>query len=58
MMHCHILQHMVMGMQTIFAFGNHSAIKAQSAPVDGGYLTYGGSACGNITYFPLAQHFI
>jgi hypothetical protein len=48
MMHCHILQHMVMGMQTVFAFGNHSAIKAQSAPVDGDYLTYGGWAYGTL----------
>ncbi|GIJ91150.1 hypothetical protein Asppvi_010115 [Aspergillus pseudoviridinutans] len=57
MMHCHILQHMVMGMQTVFSFGNQTAIKAQSAPVDEGYLTYGGSAYGNVTYFPLVQHF-
>ncbi|KAJ5820340.1 hypothetical protein N7474_005931 [Penicillium riverlandense] len=57
MMHCHILQHMVMGMQTVFAFGDQTAIRAQSGPVDNGYLTYGGSAYGNATYYPLVQHF-
>ncbi|OGE47865.1 hypothetical protein PENARI_c035G09877 [Penicillium arizonense] len=57
MMHCHILQHMIMGMQTVFAFGDQAAIIAQSDPVDEGYLTYGGSAYGNATYHPLVQHF-
>jgi L-ascorbate oxidase len=57
MMHCHILQHMIMGMQTVFAFGNQTDILAQSDPVDEGYLTYGGSVYGNATYHPLVQHF-
>ncbi|KAJ5853552.1 hypothetical protein N7534_006095 [Penicillium rubens] len=57
MMHCHILQHMVMGMQTVFAFGDEADIRAQSGPVDEGYLTYGGSAYGNATHYPLVQHF-
>ncbi|CAG8262656.1 unnamed protein product [Penicillium olsonii] len=57
MMHCHILQHMVMGMQTVFAFGDQEAVMAQSGSIDGGYLVYGGSAYGNSTYNPLVQHF-
>ncbi|CAG7976309.1 unnamed protein product [Penicillium nalgiovense] len=57
MMHCHILQHMVMGMQTVFAFGDQADIRAQSGPVDEGYLTYGGSVYGNATHYPLVQHF-
>ncbi|KAJ5297898.1 hypothetical protein N7508_008147 [Penicillium antarcticum] len=57
MMHCHILQHMVMGMQTVFAFGNRSDITVQSDPVDEGYLTFGGSAYGNVSYDPLVRHF-
>lgn len=57
MYHCHILQHMVMGMQTVFTFGNREDIVANSGPVDAGYLTYGGSAYGNATRAPLAQHF-
>jgi hypothetical protein len=32
-----------MGMQTVFAFGDEADIRAQSGPVDEGYLTYGGS---------------
>ncbi|KAJ5345731.1 hypothetical protein N7452_003735 [Penicillium brevicompactum] len=57
MMHCHILQHMVMGMQTVFVFGDEAAIEEQSGPVEGGYLTYGGSAYGNSTFSPMVQHF-
>ncbi|KAK8050128.1 hypothetical protein PG994_011858 [Apiospora phragmitis] len=40
MMHCHVLGHMVMGMQTVW-------------PYVGGYLDYGGSAYGNDSYDPL-----
>ncbi|KAL5338357.1 Cupredoxin [Aspergillus crustosus] len=57
MFHCHILQHMVMGMQTVFTFGDRDDILAQSGPVNEGYLVYGGSAYGNATRAPLAQHF-
>lgn len=57
MMHCHILQHMIMGMQTVFTFGDLADIVARSGPVDNGYLTYGGSAYGNGTHWPAVQHF-
>ncbi|KAL4807470.1 Cupredoxin [Aspergillus unguis] len=57
MYHCHILQHMVMGMQTVFTFGGREDILGQSGPVDDGYLTYGGSAYGNAERDPLVQHF-
>ena len=57
MMHCHILQHMVMGMQTVFAFGNQADIKAQAGPISQGYLTYGGSAYGNDIHHPIVRHF-
>lgn len=57
MYHCHILQHMVMGMQTVFTFGDQKDILAQSQPVDVGYLTYGGSAYGNSTHPPSVRHF-
>lgn len=56
MYHCHILQHMVMGMQTVFTFGDRGDILAQMGPVDPGYLTYGGSAYGNATWAPRVQH--
>lgn len=57
MMHCHILQHMVMGMQTVFTFGNQTDMMAQSGPIGQSYLTYGGSAYGNDTSSPTVQHF-
>ncbi|KAL4784881.1 Cupredoxin [Aspergillus varians] len=58
MYHCHILQHMVMGMQTVFTFGDREDILAHSGAVDAGYMTYGGSAYGNARRAPLAQHFM
>ncbi|KEF57337.1 L-ascorbate oxidase [Exophiala aquamarina CBS 119918] len=55
MMHCHILQHMTMGMQTVWVFGNASSILAKfpNPPYINGYLDYGGDAYGNDTYDPL-----
>ena len=49
MMHCHILQHMIMGQQTVWVFGTPEEIVANAAPVDGnldGYFTYGGDVVG------------
>ncbi|KAJ4149869.1 hypothetical protein LMH87_010647 [Akanthomyces muscarius] len=57
MMHCHILHHMVMGMQTVFVFGNEEDIKEQAGPVADGYLTYGGSAYGNSKRSPEVRHY-
>ncbi|KAI0475561.1 L-ascorbate oxidase [Xylariaceae sp. FL0804] len=54
MMHCHILQHMVMGMQTVWVFGDAAAmINKIPQPYIAGYLQYGGDAYGNDTYDPL-----
>ncbi|KAK6332886.1 hypothetical protein TWF696_002905 [Orbilia brochopaga] len=54
MLHCHILQHMVMGMQTVWVFGNASEIVGRAPlPYVAGYLEFGGSAYGNDTYDPL-----
>jgi L-ascorbate oxidase len=57
MMHCHVLQHMIMGMQTVFIFGNEEDIVDQSGTVSDGYLTYGGDAVGNRNRDPVVQHF-
>ncbi|KAK2763082.1 hypothetical protein FQN54_009716 [Arachnomyces sp. PD_36] len=57
MMHCHILHHMVMGMQTVFIFGNEEDIASQSGPVNDGYLTYGGDSVGNDGRAPVVRHF-
>ena len=57
MIHCHILQHMVMGMQTVWVMGNESEI--MTVPWEGvqGYLEYGGSVYGNGTHEPRVVHF-
>jgi FtsP/CotA-like multicopper oxidase with cupredoxin domain len=49
MMHCHILQHMIMGQQTVWVFGTPEEIQQNIQPVDGvldGYFTYGGDVVG------------
>ncbi|ETS75598.1 hypothetical protein PFICI_12542 [Pestalotiopsis fici W106-1] len=54
MMHCHILPHMVMGMQTVWVFGNATEIMSEiPQPYINGYLEYGGSAYGNDSSDPL-----
>ncbi|KAL4876999.1 Cupredoxin [Aspergillus karnatakaensis] len=57
MMHCHTLQHMVMGMQTVFVFGDQGKIQDNLGTYNPGYLTFGGSAYGNKTFSPIVQHF-
>lgn len=58
MVHCHILQHMVMGMQTAWVMGNASEITHGTLPdLVAGYLTYGGDAYGNATYDPFVTHY-
>ncbi|KAI1365929.1 Cupredoxin [Xylaria arbuscula] len=58
MVHCHALQHMVMGMQTVFVFGDAADIVAGvGIPEVGGYLTYGGDVYGNETHAPTVVHF-
>lgn len=49
MMHCHILQHMIMGQQTVWVFGTPEEIRASMTPVEGsleGYFTFGGNVVG------------
>ncbi|KAI0458898.1 L-ascorbate oxidase [Xylaria acuta] len=54
LMHCHILHHMVMGMQTAWVFGDAASILREiPEPYIAGYLNYGGSAYGNGSYDPL-----
>ncbi|KAI0470097.1 Cupredoxin [Xylariaceae sp. FL0804] len=58
MMHCHILAHAVMGMQTVWVFGNATDILQEiPEPYLNGYLEYGGSAYGNESYDPLTVSF-
>ncbi|KAJ2990146.1 hypothetical protein NUW58_g3103 [Xylaria curta] len=54
LMHCHILHHMIMGMQTAWVFGDAASILRNiPEPYIAGYLNYGGSAYGNDSYDPL-----
>lgn len=56
MVHCHILQHMIMGMQSVWVFGNSSEVLSVDTPDVQGYLTYGGSVIGNETCDPRVVH--
>ena len=57
MIHCHILQHMVMGMQTVWVFGEPSDLTPLSPEQVAGYLSFGGSAYGNASYAPRVIHY-
>lgn len=57
MIHCHILQHMVMGMQTVWVMGNESEILKVPVGHVQGYLEYGGSVYGNDDREPQVVHF-
>jgi L-ascorbate oxidase len=57
MIHCHTLQHMVMGMQTVWVFGDAKDILKVPKPQVEGFLTYGGSVYGNSTHVPKRIHF-
>ncbi|MCJ1421622.1 hypothetical protein MMC32_007988 [Xylographa parallela] len=57
MVHCHILQHMIMGMQTVWVMGNETEIMTVPADDIQGYLVYGGSVYGNESFDPSPVHF-
>ncbi|KAI1469090.1 putative multicopper oxidase [Daldinia caldariorum] len=58
MMHCHILQHMIMGMQTVWVFGDAvSILREIPPPYISGYLDYGGNAYGSETDDPLVLEY-
>ncbi|KFY69356.1 hypothetical protein V496_00291 [Pseudogymnoascus sp. VKM F-4515 (FW-2607)] len=63
MIHCHLLPHMVWGMNTAWVMGNQTEVLSLiDTPDVEGYLTFGGSVVGNEThppevveYFPLSD---
>ncbi|KAH8703085.1 putative multi-copper oxidase [Talaromyces proteolyticus] len=58
MIHCHILQHMIMGMEAVWVMGNASEITRGTTPeLVEGYLSYGGNAYGNSIFDPLVSHY-
>lgn len=56
MIHCHILQHMAMGMQSVWVMGDYEQIARIPHYDAAGYLEYGGSAYGNETFAPSYVH--
>ncbi|KAH7324905.1 Cupredoxin [Stachybotrys elegans] len=57
LLHCHVLGHMIMGMQTVWVFGDGDELATHiPQPYIEGYLEFGGSAYGNDTYDPLVMH--
>ncbi|OAA41314.1 L-ascorbate oxidase [Metarhizium rileyi] len=57
MIHCHTLQHMVQGMQTVWVNGDAADILKVGMPDVIGYLSYGGSVYGNESHVPQVLHF-
>ncbi|TID16988.1 L-ascorbate oxidase [Venturia nashicola] len=58
MMHCHILQHMIMGMQSVWSFGDAADILERfPRPYVSGYLEFGGDAYGNSTFDPVVNKY-
>ncbi|KAK3316564.1 Cupredoxin [Apodospora peruviana] len=52
MIHCHVLAHMMMGMQTIWTIGSAADIMKIPCNESQGYLTYGGNVYGTTTTSP------
>lgn len=58
MIHCHILQHMIMGMQTVWVMGSETEVLGKvPTPEVEGYLAYGGDVYGNESHWPSVIHF-
>lgn len=59
MMHCHVAQHQVMGMATVWVFGDAEDIRGKfpAVPYTQGYLNYGGSAYGSEDTEPVVNHY-
>ncbi|PBP16992.1 hypothetical protein BUE80_DR012251 [Diplocarpon rosae] len=53
MLHCHILPHMVMGMQTVWVMGTAEEVMGRVPRPDvEGYLTFGGDVVGDERHWP------
>ncbi|KID74081.1 Multicopper oxidase aurL2 [Metarhizium brunneum] len=57
MVHCHTLQHMIQGMQTVWVNGDAEDILKVGKPDVEGYLLYGGNVYGNESHTPQVVHF-
>lgn len=56
MLHCHILQHMIMGMQSVWVMGEWEGIARIPYSGAEGYLEYGGTAYGGEDISPVSWH--
>ncbi|KXT00877.1 hypothetical protein AC578_973 [Pseudocercospora eumusae] len=57
MMHCHILAHMLMGMQSVWVMGEWAEVTRIPLFDAQSYLMFGGSAFGNETFSPWVNHY-
>jgi hypothetical protein len=57
MIHCHILQHMIMGMQSVWVMGNYTDIIRVPLQDARAYLDFKGGAFGNDSYAPTVNHY-
>jgi len=58
MIHCHVLQHMLMGMQTVWVMGDYETLTSEVGYPDvQGYLNFGGSVNGNATRWPSVMEY-
>ena len=57
MVHCHMLQHMIMGLQSVWVIGDADDITGKGLEESTGYLTYGGDVYGNDTFAPTVNHY-
>jgi L-ascorbate oxidase len=56
MLHCHVLQHMIMGMQSVWIMGEYEQIARIPYSGAQGYLDFGGTAYGGEDITPVHHH--
>jgi L-ascorbate oxidase len=56
MLHCHVLQHMIMGMQSVWIMGEWDDIARIPYSGEQGYLDFGGTAYGGENISPVVYH--
>ncbi|KAK4165632.1 putative L-ascorbate oxidase [Cladorrhinum sp. PSN259] len=57
MIHCHILAHMMMGMQSVWVMGDADQIQKIPLTASVGYFSYGGNVYGNVTHSPTVYQY-
>ncbi|KAK3292385.1 Cupredoxin [Chaetomium fimeti] len=57
MVHCHVLGHMIMGMESLWVVGDAEDIITIPLPASENYFTYGGSVYGSEVRAPAVYHY-